>query len=535
MQRKKQNFIEGAMILVVASALVKIIGAFYKIPLKNIVGSEGMGLFSVAYQLYNVMLVVATVGLPVALSKMVAEAVTLGKMREVRRIVKVGAAVFVPIGAVCSVLLLAFAKPLAAAFGNGDAALAVVAIAPSVLLVAVISVFRGYYQGLSNMVPTAVSQVIEALCKLGIGLVLATLALRRGMSMPAVAAMAILGVTLGEALSALYLIVRSFFARTRERTPVLNDSMRSWKELVKTLLMLAIPVTVSNSVMSLTNLIDLGLVMNRLQDAGMSQTAATELYGIYNTMPVALFGLPQTLITALAVSILPAVAGACAAQNFTKASKTIGTSLRLGMLIALPAGVGLGALAGPILRLLYRQDTVAATPMLQILSIAVPFVAAVALTNSILQGLGRADLSLIAMFAGALVKLIAEYQLLGDPNVQILGAPVSTVLCYLAVVFINIFNIGRLSGALPSFGKTVGRPFAAAVGMGAAAMICFNGLSASLSAAPASLADKGITLISIVAAVAVYGILLLALGAVQREDVLLLPGGVKIADILHLK
>lgn len=516
------------MILVIASALVKIIGAFYKIPLKNIVGSEGMGLFSVAYQLYNVMLVVATVGLPVALSKMVAEAVTLGKMREVRRIVKVGAAVFVPIGVVCSVLLFAFAEPLAVAFGNGDAALAVVAIAPSVLLVAVISVFRGYYQGLSNMVPTAVSQVIEALCKLCIGLVLASMALRRGMAMPVVAAMAILGVTLGEAFSALYLIVRSLFARTKERAPVLNDSMRSWKELVKTLLMLAIPVTVSNSVMSLTNLIDTALVMNRLQDVGLSQVAATELYGIYNTMPVALFGLPQTLITALSVSILPAVAGAVAAQNFTKASKTIGTSLRLGMLISLPAGVGLGVLAGPILRLLYSKDTVAATPMLQILSVAVPFVAVVALTNSILQGLGRADLSLISMFVGAMLKLISEYQLLGNPDVQILGAPVSTVLCYFAVVIVNIVNIGRLSGALPPLSGTVLRPLAAAAGMGACAYILHTVLAGVAG-------DTLATIGAICIAAAVYLVLLLLLRAVDRDDVLLLPYGQKIADVLRLR
>lgn len=542
MQRKKQNFIEGAVILVIASLLVKVIGALFQIPLKNLIGSDdfpAFGLFSMAYRIYTAMLVISTVGLPAALSKMVAEATALGREQEVRRIVKVAACVFVPVGAVCSVVLYAGAGTFAAAIKNPDAQLAVMAIAPSVLMVAILSVFRGYYQGRSNMVPTAVSQVIEAMGKLVIGLGLAYYAMSRGMGAPAVAALTVLGVTVGEVAAAVVMIAQAALTRRRgaQTVHVLNNAVRPAGTLCKTLLSLSIPITISSAVMSVTDLIDVALISDRLQSAAVGMTAeqAAATYGVYTGMAVNFFNLPQTLITAIAVSVLPAIAGASASQNFTKVSKTMGTAFRLTMMITLPAGAGFLLLSQPILRLVYRSDTMLGGQLMQLLGLAVPAVALVAITNAVLQAFGRVDLPLISMFLGAVCKIFADYYLLGHPAVQIKGAPISTALCYWLIAAINLFHIARLTHALPPFGKTVGRPFAATVGMGAVTMICFTGLSTLLNAAPASLADKGITLLSIVVAVVVYGILLLALGAVQREDVLLLPGGVKIADILHLK
>lgn len=160
----------------IASLVVKVIGAFFQIPLQNLIGGESspaFGLFSAAYRIYTAMLVISTVGLPAALSKMVAEATACGREREVRRIVRVAAGIFVPVGALATVILLCGADTFAGWIKNPDAELAVMAIAPSVLMVSILSVFRGYYQGRSNMVPTAVSQVIEAMGKLFVGLGLA--------------------------------------------------------------------------------------------------------------------------------------------------------------------------------------------------------------------------------------------------------------------------------------------------------------------------------------------------------------------------
>lgn len=541
MQRKKQNFIQGAVILMIASLVVKVIGAFFQIPLQNMIGGESspaFGLFSAAYRIYTAMLVISTVGLPAALSKMVAEATACGREREVRRIVRVAAGIFVPVGVLATVVLFFGADTFAGWIKNPDARLAVMAIAPSVAMVAILSVFRGYYQGRANMVPTAVSQVIEAMGKLFAGLGLAYYAKQMGMDDPMVAALTVLGVTLGEVVAAGYMLVQAGITRRRsEPVHLLSDAVRPTRELAKTLLSLSIPITISSAVMSLTDLIDVALISARLQSpaVGMTAEAATTAYGIYTGNAVNFFNLPQTLITALAVSVLPTIASARAAQNFTKVSKTMATAMRLTMIITLPAGAGFLLLSGPILRMFYSEGTVLGGQLMAILGFAVPAVALVAITNAVLQAFGRIDLPLISMFLGALVKIFGDYVLIGMPELNIAGAPISTAVCYWLIALINLFHIGRLSHALPPLGKTAGRPFAATVGMGAATYLCHTVLLRVLDAAPGTVLDKLVTLASIAVAVVVYVVLLLLLHAVEREDVLLLPKGEKLANILHLK
>ena len=541
MQRKKQNFIQGAVILMAASLIVKVIGAFFQIPLQNLIGGEespAFGLFSAAYRIYTAMLVVSTVGLPAALSKMVAEATACGREREVHRIVRVAAGIFVPVGVLATAVLFFGAETFAGWIKNPDARLAVMAIAPSVLMVAILSVFRGYYQGRSNMVPTAVSQVIEAAGKLVVGLGLAFYAKQQGMDDPVVAALAVLGVTLGEVVAAAYMLVQAGLSRRRaERVHILSDAVRPTRELAKTLLSLSIPITISSAVMSVTDLIDVALIAARLQSpaVGMTAEAATTAYGIY-TGTVNFFNLPQTLITALAVSVLPTIASARASQNFTKVSKTLSTALRLTMIITLPAGVGFLLLSGPILRIFYSVGvSVQGGPLMAMLGVAVPAGALVAVTNATLQAFGRIDLPLISMFLGGVVKMLGDYYLIGNPAFSILGAPISTAVCYWLIAMLNLFHIGRLSHALPPIGKTVGRPLAATVGMGAVTYLVHTLLLRLTGVAPGVMVDKLVTLIAIAAAGAAYLALLLMLHAIEREDVLLLPKGEKIADILHLK
>ena len=486
LQRKKQNFIQGAFILMLASLLVKVIGAFFQIPLLNMIGgkdSPAFGMFSAAYRVYTAMLMISTVGVPAALAKMVAEATARGREHEVRRTVRVAGSIFIPLGAVCSVVLFLGAGTFASWIKSADSRLAVMAIAPSVLMVAVLAVFRGYYQGRSNMVPTAVSQVIESLGKLFIGLGLAYYAVQHNFSDQAVAAMTVLGVTIGEVAAAVYMLIQ-------------------------------------------------GAITHR---SSLAAREAMSTYGIYTGQAINFFNLPQTLITALAVSVLPTIASARAAGNHTKVSKTLGTTLRMTVIITLPAGAGFIMLAGPILRMLYSQGTELGGVLMGLLGFAVPAAALVAVTNSTLQAFGRIDLPLVSMFAGAVVKMLGDYFLIGNPALNIMGAPISTALCYWLIAVINLFHIRRLTGSLPPIGKTVCRPLAATIGMGAAIFIVQRVLNGALNAAPGTMLDKLITLACIGVAVVVYAVLLLALGAVERDDVLLLPKGEKIADILHLK
>ena len=529
LQRKKQNFIQGAFILMLASLLVKVIGAFFQIPLLNMIGgkdSPAFGMFSAAYRVYTAMLMISTVGVPAALAKMVAEATARGREHEVRCTVRVAGSIFIPLGAVCSVVLFLGAGTFASWIKSADSRLAVMAIAPSVLMVAVLAVFRGYYQGRSNMVPTAVSQVIESLGKLFIGLGLAYYAVQHNFSDQAVAAMTVLGVTIGEVAAAVYMLIQGAIThRSSSAVHALDDSVRPAGQLAKTLLSLSIPITISSAVMSLTDLIDVALISTRLQSPAVGMTAreAMSTYGIYTGQAINFFNLPQTLITALAVSVLPTIASACAAGNHAKVSKTLGTTLRMTVIITLPAGAGFIMLAGPILRMLYSQGTELGGVLMGLLGFAVP------------AAFGRIDLPLVSMFAGAVVKMLGDYFLIGNPALNIMGAPISTALCYWLIAVINLFHIRRLTGSLPPIGKTVCRPLAATIGMSAAIFIVQRVLNGALSAAPGTMPDKLITLACIGVAVAVYAVLLLALGAVERDDVLLLPKGEKIADILHLK
>ena len=546
LQRKKQNFIQGAFILMLASLLVKVIGAFFQIPLLNMIGgkdSPAFGMFSAAYRVYTAMLMISTVGVPAALAKMVAEATARGREHEVRRTVRVAGSIFIPLGAVCSVVLFLGAGTFASWIKSADSRLAVMAIAPSVLMVAVLAVFRGYYQGRSNMVPTAVSQVIESLGKLFIGLGLAYYAVQHNFSDQAVAAMTVLGVTIGEVAAAVYMLIQGAIThRSSSAVHALDDSVRPAGQLAKTLLSLSIPITISSAVMSLTDLIDVALISTRLQSPAVGMTAreAMSTYGIYTGQAINFFNLPQTLITALAVSVLPTIASACAAGNHAKVSKTLGTTLRMTVIITLPAGAGFIMLAvtivGSIFSLgLYSQGTELGGVLMGLLGFAVPAAALVAVTNSTLQAFGRIDLPLVSMFAGAVVKMLGDYFLIGNPALNIMGAPISTALCYWLIAVINLFHIRRLTGSLPPIGKTVCRPLAATIGMSAAIFIVQRVLNGALSAAPGTMPDKLITLACIGVAVVVYAVLLLALGAVERDDVLLLPKGEKIADILHLK
>ncbi len=280
-QEKKSTFFGGAAILAAGIATVKIIGAIYKIPLGNILGDEGFGHFNNAYVIYNLLLMVSTAGLPVALSKTISEANALGRRNQVHRVFNVALVTFFLLGAVSFAVMFILAQPLANLQGDGMAVHAVQAIAPACFFVCVLSTFRGYAQGHSNMVPTAVSQIIEALCKLFLGLGLAWLVMNRLGDGPLAAAGSIAGVTIGTVLSALYL-----FCKTRRRTRELSRAegqARPAGETLKRLLAIAVPITLGAAGLQIINLFDAATVMNRLINAaGYTQERADVVKGVYN-------------------------------------------------------------------------------------------------------------------------------------------------------------------------------------------------------------------------------------------------------------
>ncbi len=525
-QNKKQTFLQGAIILLVANLMVKIIGALFKIPLQHLLLDEGMGVFNVAYQFYTAMFVISTAGVPVALSKMVSESYTLGRNKEIRSIIRIAGLVFITLGGLCSAFLYFGAGWIGDVIQNPAAVLPMKAVAPSVFFVACISIVRGYYQGKSDMMPTAMSQLVEALGKLFLGLGFAAFGMYKGVAVEVCTALAILGITIGEGIAAIGIWV--YYLRDPARhARGKSAEYRGGKKLVHNLLWLVIPITLTNSVTSLTTLVDTTMVVSRLQSIGYSLSEANELFGMYNGKAFTMYNLPQTLIVALSISIVPAIAGAMAQHDHALTAKNLGSAMRIAMLIALPAGTGYFILSGPIIDMLFAGDPNVGAACLRVLSFAIPFVALVSLTNAVLQAAGRVRVPVISMLIGGVIKVIVNYTLVGMPNVNIYGAPFGTLVCYAFITTVNLIVL-RKYVKLPSLDKLLIRPMAACIGMGAGAFITYKLVSGLLGN------TVGVAL-AICVAGALYLVLLLALGALEKDDVLMMPKGQQLARLLRLK
>ena len=535
---RSTGFFESTLVLMISSIIVKVIGAFFTIPLTNLYGADGTGIYNVAYYIYTAMLTISTAALPVAVSKMVAESIALGKHKEARRIGSVALSSFALIGLVFSLAMIIFADGFVNIAKNSAARESVIVVAPTIFFMCLVSAIRGYYQGRSNMVPTAVSQVIEALGKLIFGLGLAYYFMHKGYGLEIVVAGAIGGVTLGTVLSTVYLVcVRLRDAKydniEAPQEPD-NSSKLSYGGILKKLLALSLPITIGASVLSITNLIDTFVVLRRLQDGClMTDVAANHLYGVYG-MASKLFNLPQTIVVAIGISVIPGISAALAVFEEKKARSLTESAFRLTSLLAFPCAVGLGVLSEPILSMLYYNklaDAIEASPLLVYLTPAVFLVAMVSVTNAVLQGSGKIWIPVMTVTVGGIIKLVTNYVLVGTPGININGAPIGTCLCYGTIMVLNLIYI-RLRIVKFSPVKVFLKPLAAAAVMGVFAWLIYKPLSAIFSGGFMMSAIAVLTTVGLSAVI--YALMLIVLKALPKEDVLMLPKGKKIAALLKL-
>ena len=534
-KQRTENFMQGTLILSLASILVKVIGALFTIPLSNLYGADGTAIFTKAYNVYATMYTVSSVGLPVAVAKIVAESNALGRNKEVRQIGKVALVTFLVAGALLSGSMI-FGIDIIVEFFGERCRYATLVVAPTVFLTCIVSAFRGYYQGHGNMFPTAISQVIEAMGKLLFGLGLATVLMAKGYALEIVVAGAIGGVTIGTLISAVFMVCRRLLDARRDRRTVVEEGpCRSNKAIFKRLMGLAIPITLSTSIMSVTNLIDSGMVVKRLiNGCGMLELEAEHLFGVLS-MAQKIFNLPQTIIACIGVSVIPAISAALALQQKKKARKLVESGLRLTGLMAFPCAVGLGLMAKPVLQILYYNqlaDANAAAPLLQEFSIAVICVAFVSITGSILQSMGKVSIPVRNTFIGGAVKLIANYILVGIPAIGIHGAPIGTILCQGSIAVLNLIAIRRCGikfslrrcFLLTGISALVMGVFVALANPAVAALLGSTGMTGMLG-----------TFGVIGLAAVLYFLMLVVLRALPYEDVLMLPKGAKLAKLLKME
>ena len=525
----KQLF-SGVIVLALSTCLVKLIGVLYKIPMMKYLGPEGMGYFNSAYEIYTLFFIISTAGLPVALSIMISESKTAGKLKNMRRIFSVSLVLLGFIGTLGTVFMGALYDKLSFLINNPEARFCILAISPTVLFICISSAIRGYFQGNQIMWPTAVSQVIESLGKLGLGLTFAIIGISKGYSMPRVAAFAVLGLTIGVAISMTFLLICKLIYKPRtDGAPSIREAQPSYV-IIRRLLAIAIPITLSSAVMSITRLIDMAMILNRLVVAlGYSHEMANEIYGSYSTMAVSIYNLPTTLITAIALPIVPMLTSAFGSKDKLKEQSTVASAVKLTALIAFPSTLGLAVFAKPILELLFSsrpEEIEYVAPLLSILGLSVFLSCMITLTNAILQAYKMVNLPIISMLAGAAVKIVSSFILIGIENVNIYGAPMSTFLSTLTIVVINVYFIVKKIGKMERVSVLFARPFLSAF------------ISVALGVGIYALLEKlsgfgGNSVIAIMMVAALYGFLSLKLRAIDKEDILMLPLGEKIAKGLE--
>lgn len=543
-QTQKQNsFFGGAAILAAGILIVKLIGMFYKIPLINIIGEAGAADFNNAYNIYAVLLTVSTAGLPVAVSKLVSEANALDRRNQVRRTFRLALVLFLALGLVSFLVMFFRADALAGMMNDSKAAAGIRALAPAVVCVGCLAALRGYSQGHSNMAPTSVSQIIEALCKLVVGLGLAFWLVKQGKDPDVAAAGAITGVTVGTVVALIYMALDFFLSRGREDIRG-TDRPDSAGSILANILKIAVPITLSSSMVGIVTVIDSSLVQGQLQSAlDLTEQASRTLYGNYSGA-LNIYNLPTSLMAAITASVIPAVSAALARRDRRGAARITGSALRITALLSFPMGVGLFVLGTPIIRLLFPKLNVAvAGPLLSTLGIATPFVCMVLVCNSVLQAHGFINLPVIVMVLGGIVKIVNNYNLVGA--IGIAGAPVGNILCFGLALVLDLVVITRVIPNRPRLLPIFAKPAVASAVMGGAAWAVYGLLSRILSSEQVDQAGQTVRAVSrmgnaagiflaIAVAGVVYLVLVIALRAISRDDLALMPKGDKLARLLRL-
>lgn len=575
-----QSFIHGALILTLGMGLVKIIGAFFKVPLQEIIGEYGMGLFSVAYNFYGPIHSLAAAGLPIAISRLVAESFSLGRFRDIRNIKKTATPIFIALGTLGTIVMLVGAPVYCnEVIGNPNAILPMLMLAPAVLFGCLGSIYRGFNEGLKNMYPTAISEIIEALSKLVIGLTAAFLVTQYleeeyrtagtvlGTVMQSAddaalqtlsyaAAAAIFGVTCGSILSFLFLFLRHKIRGDGITNDMLQRSPRPYKgkTIGKRLIKTAIPVALGSVTMSVSGLIDTTFLQSRIAD--LMATSADTLLKVYEGMipeaylrqpeaiPNFLFGcytlamtvymLVPTLTQAFSISALPNITALWASGDKKALKAGIESVIRVSALFSFPAGFGICAISANITALLYGGDVSAPiiSSVMSVLGLAAAFSAVTTPLSSMLQAVGRADLPVKLLLAGMGIKIAVNYFLCGIPEINIMGAGIGTLCCYVFLMVAEVIALCKTVGLRLNLLSVFGKPCFSA---GVCAVMAF--VTANLAKGVLFGDGRGNALLSVGLAIGagaiVYLVLLVILRGIDKNDVHMLPKGEKIAEILE--
>lgn len=525
---KKKSFLQGAAILAGAGVVIKLMGAAFRIPLANIIGPLGMSYYQTAYPIYNLFLTVSTAGIPVAISRMVAERYAAGNHYEAYRVFRVSFLLLLIIGCVSSTALFFGAGAYAESAETPEATLAIRAIAPALLLVSLMAGFRGYFQGTQNMKPTAISQILEQFFRVAVGLVLAVTLVKAGLE--EAAAGASFGATAGSAfgllgIALIYLLYKQTIMKRINRRP--KQAIDSAGKILTKIFFIALPITIGAAIMPLMNMIDVQIVKSRLIAIGYSREAAGTMFGELTGFAAPLINLPQVLIQAIAISLVPAIAAAYQRKDAEFLRYNASTGLRTAMIIAMPCAFGMMTLAEPIMLLLYpmkKASAVNAAPCLFILAIGIIFLSGIQTLTGVLQGIGKQNIPVRNLCIGAVVKIACTFYLTGIESINVKGAAIGTVATYAVTFLLNLAAVRKYTGANFNIGLTFLRPLISVLTMSVCVLAVHKLLAGTLGNTIATLA-------SVAVGGVIYLVMIFATRSITAEELRMMPKGDKLVRV----
>lgn len=527
---KKQSFFKGAAILSASTIVVKFVSFFFSVPLTNIIGSAGMAPYNATYTIFAVFNAIATAGLPVAVAKMVSSAYASDNPRLANKTFSVAFRAFSILGLILSIIMFVFSDGFAKITGVADTSLSIKALAPTVFFCSVMSSIRGFFQGKSNMKPTAVSQIIEAAVKLAVGLSLAYYVHQQFGNPSLSAAASIVGVSISAGFGAFYLLLRKRKDKKSDLQRYGSSSnAESSSVILKNLLKIAVPITIGSCLLFVLDLVDTRIINECLQKF-LSKNDANNLYGSWG--PAArLFDLPGAVTIPIATSLIPAISAAFTNNDMKRVSRNASSAIRMTLIITVPCAVGFAIFGKDISKLVYFSKQANADiigSILTILAVGIVFNGLLYTTNSLLQAMGHVTRPVINMAIGGVVRIICNFFLISQPQINIYGAAISACISYLITLILNLIFIYKLLPKTDNIFLSFLPVGLASAFMGAASWGAYKGLCMVIS-------DKIALICAILVAFIIYFLFSILFGAIRRKELEMLPKGEKIANLLHVQ
>lgn len=545
METSKKNtasgFLKQGSILAMASIMVRVIGMIYRIPMANIIGNEGNGIYSAAFEIYNILLIISSYGMPMAVSKMVSAKCSQRRYKSSYTIFKCSMILSICTGGAAALFVYFGADWIEASFFSKYRGIAIPlkVLAPTIFIVAVMGVFRGFFQGHNTMLPTAISQIFEQIVNAFVSVGAAYFLMRSHSASDKISAWGAAGGTMGTCLGAvtaflilgfIYIIYRPTIKRQLRRDKV--TTTESLSQTYKIILWTVIPIILSQTVYQLSGIVDVTIFNNVMGSRGFTDKVVSTLQGIYSTNYKLLVSVPIAVSTAIASSMIPSLVSSFAAADIESVKSKTGLAIKFNMIIAFPSAMGLAVLSQPIIRLLYpSSDYVTGGMMLVTGSICIIFYALSTVTSGVLQSIDKMNLPVIHSFISLVIHVVLLFGLLKWTNLGVYALVAGNVTYPLVVCYLNGRSVKKHLEFKQEVTRTFCVPLIASFVMGVATLLVYEGIylithSMILAIIP-----------SIIVAVLTYFILVLKLQGLSRQELYEFPMGRRmsiLADKLHL-